>query len=269
MCDVLEVTRQGYYAWRKRPKSDQQKANETLTETIKDIFDEHFETYGSPRIYQVLRQRDYVVGENRVARLMREAGLSAAVPSKKPYTTDSTHTYPIVPNILDRQFDVDELNTVWAGDVTHIETEAGWLYLAVVLDLGSRRVIGWSMKPNKSRNLANSALDMALRWRSPSDKLLHHSDQGAQYASTDYRTKLNENNIESSMSKRGDCLDNAVVESFFSSLKREKLNRYAFTDRDTARQSVFEYIDLFYNRKRIHSTLDYMSPAQYEQNLTV
>jgi transposase InsO family protein len=269
MCDVLEVTRQGYYAWRKRPKSDQQKANEALTETIEDIFDEHFETYGSPRIYQVLRRRGYVVGENRVARLMREAGLSAAVPSKKPYTTDSAHTYPIVPNILDRQFDVEEPNTVWAGDITYIDTECGWLYLAVVLDLASRRVIGWSMKPNKSKSLASNALDMALRWRSPSDKLLHHSDQGVQYASTDYRAKLNDNDIESSMSRKGDCLDNSVVESFFDSLKREKLNRYTFTDRNEARQSVFQYIDMFYNPKRMHSTLDYMSPVEYEENLTV
>lgn len=269
MCDVLDVSPQGYYQWQERPKSDQQKANEALSEEIEEIFFNHREVYGSPRVHQVLRSRGRCVGENRVARLMRERGLSAAQPTTKKWTTDSDHQHPVAANVLDRQFEVDHCDTVWAGDITYVDTDSGWLYLAVLIDVCSRRVVGWSMKPHKTKNLAQSALEMALKGREPTEELLHHSDRGAQYASTDYRDILEDKGIEVSMSRSGDCYDNAVPESFFGSLKTESLSRQTFTDREEARQAIFDYIEIFYNRKRIHSSLDYMSPVDYEKELTV
>lgn len=264
MARALQVSAAGYYAWRARPESRRTQANRRLLTEIRAIHAESRRTYGSPRIRERLRNRGHGVGKHRVARLMREAGIRAKTVKKWRATTDSKHALPIAANDLDRQFAVTAPNRVWAGDITYLWTDEGWLYLAVVLDLCSRSVIGWAMGPRLTADLATQALTMALWRRKPAPGLTHHSDRGVQYASRDYQRRLAEAGIRCSMSRKGNCWDNACVESFFATLKKELIHDARYATREDARQDVFEWIEVFYNRQRRHTTLGYRSPAEFE-----
>lgn len=270
MCRVLEVSPSGYYAWRKRSPSAHAIADERLMLNVRIAFTRSHKTYGSPRVHQELRAEGTRVAKKRVARLMREDGLVARRRKRGVRTTDSTHSHPIAPNRLDRQFDVNgvrELNRVWVSDITYIPTREGFLFLAAVLDLASRRLVGWSMQDTLEAELALAALRMAITRRGPTPGLLHHSDQGVQYACDDYQQLLVAHGMEASMSKKGDCWDNAVAESFFSTLELELITRSDWKTRDEARRAVFEFIETWYNLERRHSTLGYRSPATYEREV--
>ncbi len=267
MCRVLEVSRSGYYASRSRPPSLREAENETLTTEIESIHREFRLTYGSPRIHEELRERGHAIGKNRVARLMRERGIQGVMKRRfRPRTTDSKHGLPTASNILDRKFDVSEPNKVWAGDITYIETREGWLYLAVVLDLYSRKVVGWSMADHMRTEIVEDALRMATGNRMPSTTLMHHSDRGSQYASHSFQRLLAAKGIQCSMSRKGECYDNAVVESFFGTLKNELIYRKLLMTRDEARSEIHNYIEVFYNRKRRHSSIGYSTPVGFEDN---
>jgi transposase InsO family protein len=261
----MRVTGSGYYAWRKREPSERQKQNQTLLGQIRTFFERSKQTYGSPRILRDLKEAGFACGKHRVARLMRAAGLRAVVAARFRVTTDSKHALPIAENCLARDFGAREANVKWASDITYLRTGEGWLYLAVVLDLFSRRVVGWSMQANLDHSLVLNALQSALCQRSPQAGLLHHSGRGSQYASGDFQALLSKQGLQCSMSRRGNCWDNAVVESFFGTLKQELVNRCRFTTRDVARREVFAYIELWYNRQRRHSSLGYLSPAEFER----
>lgn len=267
MCEVLRVTTSGYYAYRSRQQSARAIEDAELAEKIEEIFHSHRGRYGSPRIARDLRDDGYRVSEHRVARLMRELGLSAR-PSSTKYvvTTDSRHDEPIAPNVLEQDFSADEPNRVWAGDIIYIPTDEGWLYLAVFLDLYSRAVVGWSMGSSLAGELTRDALLMALTGRRPEGNLIVHSDRGVQYAAGDFRAMLKDWSITPSMSRKGNCYDNAVSESFFATLKKELVHREHYRTRDEARTSIFQYVEIYYNRQRRHSTIDYQTPARYEQN---
>lgn len=264
MCRALAVSSAGYYAWRARPESTQAVANRMLLATIRVLHQESRQTYGSPSIWRALRAQGHQVGEHRVARLMRHDGLRANTMKPWRATTDSSHRLPVAANTLQRQFTVAEPNRVWAGDITYIWTLEGWLYLAVLLDLYSRAVIGWAMGPRLTGDLVEQALRMALTTRQPTAGLLHHSDRGSQYAAGPYQQLLTAHGITTSMSRLGNCWDNACVESFFGTLKRELVYHRQYTTRREATQDIFEYIEVFYNRQRRHSTLGYRSPAEFE-----
>lgn len=264
----MEVTRSGYYAWRRREPSSRQQANETLLLKIRHFFERSKQTYGSPRILRILRdlRADGLdCGKHRVARLMRQAGLRAVVSRKFQVTTDSKHSLPLAENLLARDFGTPEANRKWASDITYIWTREGWLYLAVVLDLFSRRVVGWSMQASLERSIVLNALGAALQQRTAEKGILHHSDRGSQYASADFQQALCEQSITCSMSRKGNCWDNAPVESFFGTLKQELVHRHHFVTREAARQEIFNYIEIWYNRKRRHSSLGYISPAEFEE----
>jgi transposase InsO family protein len=265
LCRVMQVARSGYYAWCKRPLSARDQANQQLTQQIKTVFEASKQTYGSPRVYQELREHKIACSEKRVARLMRRADLNATLPKRFVVTTDSDHDLPVAQNLLDRQFGSDTPDTRWSTDISYIWTAEGWLYLGVVLDLFSRRIVGWAMGQTLERSLVLSALDMALSNRHPEAGLLCHSDRGSQYASADFQQALKEAGIVCSMSRRGNCWDNAPMESFFSSLKRECVYRHRFATRAEARMVLFEYIEVWYNRKRRHSALGYLSPDAFEK----
>jgi putative transposase len=283
MCRVLEVAPSGYYAWRRRRSpSARAIADERLMLHIRVAYRASDGTYGSPRVLRDLRAEGLRVGKKRVARLMRREGLVGRAPRPRGVrTTDSSHPHPIAPNLLNRQFDVKgvsgasgasgvaQLNRVWVSDITYVPTREGWLYLAIVLDLASRRVVGWAMRDTLDAALALAALRMALGARrpSPASGLLHHSDRGVQYACGEYRDLLAAHGIQASMSRKSDCWDNAVVESFFATLERELIARRTWHTRDDARRAIFHYIETWYNRRRRHSTLDYLSPAEYETRL--
>jgi transposase InsO family protein len=269
MCRALTVSPAGYYAWVGRPESDRSVSNRALLSAIRVIHRESRETYGSPSIWDALIKRGHGVGEHRIARLMRVEGIRAKTVKKWRATTDSGHTLPVAPNTLNRQFQVEQPNRVWAGDITYVWTTEGWLYLAVVLDLYSRTVIGWAMGHRLTVDLAERALTMALATRKPTAGLLHHSDRGSQYAATSYQRLLGEHGITTSMSRKGNCWDNACVESFFGTLKRELVYHRHYATRAEAKQDIFEYIEVFYNRRRRHSTLGYDSPAEYEARTAV
>lgn len=264
MCRVLSVSRSGYYAWLKRPKSVRQQQNEELLGQIRIEHKAHKSRYGSPRIHQELRQKGHSCSENRVARLMRKDGLKAKTKRRYKATTNSKHDFPVAPNLLQRDFSPEVPNQVWTGDITYIWTTEGWLYLAVVLDLFSRSVVGWSMNKLMTRQLVMDALTMAIQRRQPSKGLIFHSDRGSQYASSDYQDLLAAHAMRCSMSRKGDCWDNAPTESFFGSLKQELVFHERYHSRFQARQNIFEYIECYYNRRRLHSTLGYLSPANYE-----
>ena len=264
MCSLLGVSRSGFYAWQVRPRSRRKLEDEELLERIRDVFIRSRGTYGSPRVHAELRAEGLKVGHNRVARLMRENGLQARRRKRFRRTTDSTHDLPVAENILDRNFDVDRPDTVWAADLTYIRTHEGWLYLAVVMDLYSRRVVGWSMNNNMDTGLMLRAFQMALGRRQPVQGLIHHSDRGSQYASAEYQQALFQAGMVCSMSRKGDCWDNAVVESFFATLEMELIEHCSWPTRRAARTAIHEYIEVFYNRRRRHSYLGYVSPAQYE-----
>jgi putative transposase len=255
MCRQLSVSRSGYYRWKTREPSQRQKEDIRLKVAIKASHEQSRGTYGSPRIVDDLKEQGFDVSRRRVARLMAEEGITGT--PKKPFkrTTDSKHSEAIADNTLDRNFNVDAPDTAWATDITYVRTWDGWMYLAVVVDLFSRRVIGWATATHMRTKLVMKALDMALGRRLPEPGLLHHSDRGSQYASRDYRKALDDRGIVCSMSRRGDCWDNAVVESFFATLKKELIHRKPWPTARAAREAIVEYIEVFYNRKRKHSTL--------------
>ena len=269
MCRALAVSAAGYYAWRIRPESTRSVSARTVLSAIRVIHRESRETYGSPSIWDALIKQGHRIGEHRVARLMRQDGIRAKTVKKWRATTQSHHRFPVATNTLNRQFTVASPNRVWAGDITYVWTAEGWLYLAVVLDLYSRTVIGWAMGTRLIGDLAERALIMALANRIPATGLLHHSDRGSQYAATSYQRLLGEYGIITSMSRTGNCWDNACVESFFGTLKRELVYHRHYATREDAKQDIFEYIEVFYNRKRRHSTLGYRSPAEYEARTAV
>jgi len=264
LCRVLEVSRSGFYSWKSRPRSKRSREDEKLGAKVFKIFHESRQTYGSPRIMAELNEDGHGVGRRRVSRLMGAQGLQAVSPRRFCITTTSDHDRPVAENILDRDFAPAAPDQSWAGDITYIWTGEGWLYLAVVLDLFSRRVIGWSMADNMETPLVSRALQTAIGKRLPGDDLLHHSDRGSQYVSDDYQEILEQNDITCSMSRRGNCWDNAVVESFFGTLKNELIYRRPWPTRESAHQAVAEYIELFYNTKRRHSFLGQQSPCNYE-----
>jgi transposase InsO family protein len=264
MCRVLGVTRSGFYAWKKRPKPARAKSDAQLAVKVAAAHQRSRRTYGSPRVHRELRAQGVRVSKKRVERLMRENGIQGRAKRRFKRTTESKHGGPIAPNVLARQFTATEPNRVWVTDVTAIATGEGWLYLAPVLDLFSRRVVGWASSENNDTALALTALGKALRVRRPRPGLLHHSDRGSPYASDDYRTKLRAHHICPSMSRKGDCWDNAVAESFFASLRAELVDHERYATRNEATKSIGDYIDNFYNVERRHSHLGYLNPMEFE-----
>ena len=263
MCRVLQVSRSGYYSWQRRPQSGQSQIREVLKAKIELIHNtRHKNNFGSPRVHQELKRRGVSCSENTVAKVMKEAGIQAKTTKKFKLTTDSNHSHPVAKNVLDREFDkATRPNQLWVSDITYVWTNQGWLYLACVVDLFSRKVVGWSMSKRMTTELVTEALDMALMQRCPDENLLHHSDRGSQYCSDDYQRMLRTNGITCSMSRKGDCWDNAAMES----LKKELIYHERYKTRASARRSIFEYIEVFYNRERLHSSLGYQSPEEFEQ----
>lgn len=269
MCRVMNVSTSGYYAWRSRPESRRSRENRRLAVEIRAIHAESRQTYGSPRVYAELRARGVQCSRGRVERLMRQSGIRARQAKRFRATTDSQHHLPVAENVLDRNFGATDTNRKWAADITYVWTREGWLYLAVVLDLCSRRVIGCAMQAALARGLVVDALRMALQQRQLTGRLLHHSDQGSQYASADYQQLLSACGIACSMSRKGNCYDNAVVESFFGTLKSELVHHCNYQRRAEAEADIFEYLEVWYNRKRRHSSLGYLSPAEYEAQMAM
>jgi putative transposase len=270
MCRVLAVSPAGYYAARARSLSWHALIDELLMAHVRIAHHESGASYGAPRVRQELQAEGLPVSTKRVARLMREDGLVARAPKRRRIsTTDSNHSDPIAPNLLARQFDVNgiALNRVWVADLTYIPTREGWLYLATVLDLGSRRCVGWAMRDDMAVDLPLAALRMARQARRPAPGLIHHSDRGSQYAASEYREELAAHGMIASMSGKGDCYDNAVAESFFATLEFELVMQNDWETKADARRAIFRYIETWYNRKRRHSTLGYVSPAEYEAQL--
>jgi putative transposase len=275
MCEVLDVSRSGYYAWCQRPLSLRSQENQKLSQQIEEIHQASRQTYGSPRIQLALQAQGFQVGRNRVIRQMHQLGINAQVKRQFVTTTDSDHELPIAENVLNRAFTTLEPDQSWVADITYVATEEGWLYLAVILDLFSRRVIGWSLAKPTGRHKADhmrtdlvlTALESSLGQRIPSTAgLVFHSDRGGQYASHDYRAALKTAGITCSMSRRANCWDNAVAESFFGTLKTELVYRHTFQTRKEARTTIAEWIEVFYNRQRIHSSIGYVSPVQFEED---
>lgn len=261
MCCVLGVSESGFYAWRKRPTCQRQREDAQITQEIQQVFTSHQGRYGSPRIHQELHDQGRGIARKRVARLMREAALSARRKPRRVLTTKRDATHPVAPNLLNREFTATEPNKKWVTDITYIPTVQGWLYLAVILDLYSRMVVGWSMSGNCDEEL----VEQALARRRPKAGLLHHSDRGSQYTSRAYQLCLEQSGIIVSMSRKGNCWDNSVMESFFGTLKDECVGSIIYSSHDEARLALFTYMEVYYNRIRRHSTLGYVSPLNYEQ----
>jgi transposase InsO family protein len=264
MCEVLDVSRSGYYAWRGRPPSKREMANRELYKKIKAVYDKSHGTYGSPRIYRELKRQGVPCSENRVARLMRQRGLRARQTKTYKTTTRRNKADPVAPNVLKRDFKAERPNEKWLSDITYIRTEEGWLYLAATLDLYSRRIVGWAMSDRMTSDLTLNALKMAIHRREVGPDLVHHSDQGSQYTDGEYQQLLKDWGIEASMNGVGTWYDNAPMESFFGTLKSEWVHPCTYRTRDEARADLFYYIEAFYNRRRLHSALDYVSPEAYE-----
>jgi len=270
---VVGVSGSAFYQWQKRPRSQRAQHKKELGTHIRALFQQNKGRYGSPRIHRDLQALGIKCSQKRVARLMREQNLVVRPRRKFVATTDSGHAFPIAQNLLNREYQVEAvagINRAWAGDITYIPTAQGWLYVAVVLDLKSRKVIGWSMRDSLEQTLVHEALEMALGQRLSAEvpnALLFHSDRGSQYAAHDYQRRLEAAGIVCSMSRKGNCWDNAVVESFFATLKKEEVHREDYLTREQAKASLFCYIEIFYNRKRRHSALGYISPHDYEQYL--
>lgn len=263
MCKALKVSKSGYYQWTySADKDDRQEAS--ICERIRKIFIESKESYGSRRISRELRRECIHCSRRRVCKLMRKLGISPKRRRRFKHTTDSKHRYKVYPNLLMRNFTADTPDKAWVSDITYIWTEEGWLYLASVIDLYSRRVIGWSMKSSLKSQIALDALAMAIKTRRPAAGVIHHSDRGVQYACGEYQTALKSAGMRCSMSRKGDCWDNAVAETFFSTLKKELIYQRKFATREEARREIFDFIEIFYNRKRLHSYLGYKSPVEFE-----
>jgi putative transposase len=271
MCDILEVTRSGYYAGLERPVSARQARHVQLLERIREVHHASQGLYGSPRITAELKEAGVAVCQNTVAKLMNRQQIRSRIVRKfRCRTTDSNHPCPVAANVLDRDFSAQRPNQKWCCDITYIHTGQGTLYLAAVIDLCSRRIVGWSMADHLKTTLCLDALDMALLHRRPGQGLLHHSDRGVQYACEDYRDRLDAHDIQCSMSRVGDCYDNAVMESFWGTLKQELLYQQPdsrFENHEQARKMIFKYIEVFYNRRRRHSAIGYMSPESFEASL--
>jgi putative transposase len=264
-CAALGISVSGYYAWRKRGVSQHREQDQQLLEQIQQVYQHSRCLYGSPRIHATLKHAGIACSRKRVARLMQQAGIHSLRQRRHwVHTTHSHHTYPVAPNRLNRQFQAEHPNQKWVADITYIPTAEGWLYLAGVLDLFSRRLVGWAMSERCDTRLVASALHMALRQRHPGMDLLHHSDRGSQYAADDYSRLLAQHAICLSMSRKGNCYDNAVMESFFRTLKAECVYLTHYPSRQQARQSLFEFIEVYYNRQRLHSTLGYLTPVAFE-----
>jgi transposase InsO family protein len=262
----MEVSVSGYYAWLKRPESTTSQANKQLVEHIKVIHQQSRQTYGSPRVWVDLKRKGVPCSLNRVARLMQVNQIAARRKKKYMVTTDSRHGLAVAENKLNQQFEATKPNEKWVTDMTYVWSKEGWLYLAVVLDLYSRKVVGWAMDDNMETGLVIKALKMALLDRKPPQGLLHHSDRGSQYASNDYQQLLKDYHISCSMSRKGNCYDNAVMESFFATLKQELLYRQPYQSHQHTKQTIFDYIHVWYNRKRTHSSLGYLCPLEFEHN---
>ena len=264
LCAAVGVSRSAYYAWSKSTPSKRQVANERLLAEIRAIHSEHEGRYGSPRMLDELRDRGHEVGKHRVARLMRENGIWARIRRRFRHTTASNHRLPVAPNLLEQNFTATAPNQAWVGDITYIWTAEGWAYLAVLLDLYSRRVVGWALRKSLSRDLALAALDHALTCRRPPPGLVHHTDRGSQYASQQYRGVLHQHGAVCGMSAAGNCYDNAVAESFFATLKKELVHGCAFETRSEAYDAISDYIENYYNAKRRHSAAGNQSPINFE-----
>jgi putative transposase len=265
VCQVLGVSQSGYFAWRSRPASPRQREDLVLLAHIRSAFARSHGTYGSPRMTRELQDEGVQISRRRTARLMRENGLKARQKRRFKRTTDSHHAFPVAPNLLDQDFSAERPNQKWNADISYVWTSEGWLYLAVVLDLFARRVVGWAVSARLHQELALEALRKALAIRRPSAGLIHHADRGSQYCATAYQAELKEHGIRISMSGKGNCYDNSVVETFFKTLKSELVWRTVFQTRAEAKQAIGRYIDGFYNPVRRHSTLDYVSPVQFER----
>jgi len=265
LCDVLEVSPAGYYAWRSRPESRRSTANRQLVNDIKRVHRDAYGRYGSPRIHIELKAQGPGVSRGRIERLMRRHGIRAIMARPRwVRTTDSRHEFPIAPNLLDRNFVAAAPNHVWLADITYVETDQGWLYLATVMDLYSRRIVGWAMADHLRTELPLAALRMAIAAKQPGPGLIHHSDRGVQYASEDYRKVLQSAGLHASMSRKADCYDNAPMESFFHTLKTELVHHRHYATRQEATRDIFAYIEGFYNRTRRHSAIGYISPIEME-----
>ena len=270
-CRVLRVSKSGYYKWRagrSKPPPPRRRRRDELAAKVKDVFDARKGIYGSPRVYRELKATGVACCQNTVATVMRRSGLRSVTRRRfKVRTTDANHGHPVAPNVLNRDFEQPAPDRAWAADITFVPTAQGWLYLAVVLDLCSRKVVGWAAEDHMRAELCAAALANAVADRRPPPGLIHHSDRGVQYACDDYQFLLKKNAMTCSMSRTGDCYDNAPVESFFASLKTECVHRHRYATRAQARQSLFEYIEVFHNRQRLHSSLGYKTPAQFEAEL--
>jgi len=267
LCDVLEVSPAGYYAWRSRPESRRSTANRQLVNDIKRVYRDAYGRYGSPRIHIELKAQGRGVSRGRIERLMRHHGIRAIMARPRwVRTTDSRHDLPIAPNLLDRNFVAPAPNCVWLADITYVETDQGWLYLATVMDLYSRRVVGWAMADHLRTELPLAALRMAISVQRPGPGLIHHSDRGVQYASAEYRQAMQSAGLRQSMSRKGNCYDNAPMESFFHTLKTELVYHRRYATRGEATRDIFAYIEGFYNRTRRHSAIGHISPIEMEVN---
>jgi len=264
MCRVLVVSRSGYYRWKSQPQSKRQKDNEKILMGIRESHKNSRRAYGSPRITEDLQAQGMRCSENRVARLMKIHGIIGKAKKKFKATTNSKHTLPVADNLLNQNFEAEKPNTIWVSDITYIPTLEGWLYLVVILDLFSRQVVGWAMSDRLTSGFVVKAMYQAIGRRKPSSECIFHSDRGIQYASSDFRDILKAYGFVQSMSRKGNCYDNAVAESFFHTLKTEHVYDYRYETRAEARQSIFEYIEMFYNRQRRHSALGYLSPVSFE-----
>lgn len=271
LCRVVGVSRSWFHAWKRTAPERAARAarHEALTEEIKSIFEESKQRYGAPRIHAELRDRGYRVSRKLVAKLMKQNGIRPPRRKRRmPMTTDSRHGYGIAPNLLDRNFEITAPDSVWLADISYIPTDEGWLYLAAVKDLGTMEIVGWSMSERLKSTLCEDALKMAIRNRRPSTGLMHHSDRGVQYACGEYQKLLDLHGMTASMSRKGNCLDNAPMESFFGALKTEMVHQARFRTRREARAALFEYIEIFYNRQRRHSSIGYRTPAQARMDMT-
>ena len=264
MCALFKVSPSGFYAWLTRPESRRSRENRSLEDRVRVLHAASHGIYGAPKIHRDLIDQGVRCGKNRVARIMRAAGIRSRTRKRFKATTNSRHNLPVAPNRLNQAFTADTPDRTWVGDITYIHTREGWLYLAVLIDLFNRKVVGWSASSRLTRQLAIDALQMALDHRRPAPGLMHHSDQGSQYASGDYQKLLSKHKMTCSMSRKGNCWDNAVAESFFHLLKTEWVNHHRYVSRSEAISSLFYYIEIFYNRKRRHSVLDYTTPQEYE-----
>jgi putative transposase len=267
MCKVLNVSRSGYHNYIKRRFSQREKDDYIILEKIKEIHKRSRELYGSPRIYQELRRRGLKINKKRVVRIMQKNGIRSKTKRKYKVTTNSNHSYPIAKNLIGQNFKSTELNKIWVSDITYIRTKEGWLYLSCILDLYSRMIVGWHIDQRQTSSLVITAIRNALAQRGKNPGIIFHSDRGSQYASEAVRDILTDNKMIQSMSRKGNCYDNAVMESFFHTLKTELIRFEKFQTREEAKMKIFDYIEIYYNRQRIHSSIDYFAPVEYENNL--